>query len=49
MPAIVTNIENTVDEDATSSLDAGAVKTAQGNIRAFFGEDNTSMMGGWTK
>ncbi|MCX4685485.1 hypothetical protein OG401_14375 [Kitasatospora purpeofusca] len=50
MAAIVTDIENTeVAEDATSSLDVGAVDTVRGNIQAFFAEDNASMMGGWTK
>ncbi|MFJ9771834.1 hypothetical protein ACIRVF_11370 [Kitasatospora sp. NPDC101157] len=48
MPAIITTEEPEVTEDATSSLDVAAVDTIQGNVRAFFGQDNTSMMGGWT-
>ncbi|MET8702749.1 hypothetical protein ABZW10_28400 [Kitasatospora sp. NPDC004723] len=47
MAAIVTVENPEAAEDATSSVEA-TEETVLGNIQAFFKEENTSMMGGWT-
>ncbi|WP_188309767.1 hypothetical protein [Streptomyces sp. CBMA123] len=47
MSVITSDAENTEVTEA-AVLDEGAADTIRGNVRAFLGEDNTSMMGGWT-
>ncbi|MFJ6622539.1 hypothetical protein ACIQOW_33770 [Kitasatospora sp. NPDC091335] len=47
MSVIISDAESTEAAEVVA-LDESAVNTVRGNVRAFLGEDNTSMMGGWT-
>ncbi|MGA5820556.1 hypothetical protein ACPC54_22140 [Kitasatospora sp. NPDC094028] len=47
MSVITSDTENTEVTEAVT-VDESAADTIRGNVRAFLGEDNTSMMGGWT-
>ncbi|MET8626781.1 hypothetical protein ABZW30_23985 [Kitasatospora sp. NPDC004669] len=47
MSVITNDTENSEVTEAVT-LDESVADAIRGNVRAFLGEDNTSMMGGWT-
>ncbi|MFE5582093.1 hypothetical protein [Kitasatospora sp. NPDC056531] len=46
--SVITSDTESTEVTEVVTLDASAADAIRDNVRAFLGEDNTSMMGGWT-
>lgn len=46
--SVITSDTESTEATEVVTLDESAADAIRGNVRAFLGEDNTSMMGGWT-